>query len=503
MPRWRIWYDDQCEICQASLVWLRLLDKTGRVEAIPVSDCLDGRASRPPGTTDDDLLRQMHALSPDGRLLIGAPAFAAMAREFPQVGWLGWLLQLPVLRTVAARCYGWIAANRYSLSRCRGGACRAARVDMVRRKSSWRAFQLCRFAGWTLITPVSFALWAGRLLRQAHTWWRTRGRAVHLLEGRLTIYFLSGGISSSVPLLFGELFAMSRYRSLLVDPGGSRMRRMVARHLRRSGAGIFHVAPTHAHEEHCGNLDLAAAITGAKLHAHPRAAPLLTAPPQIPWMRQLVIGQPPAVRSPIEPLEGVLRIGRSPADELLVLQTPGHCDDHVSFYAPADKLLLVGDAFMGTHFSSPNDDVNHRAWIASLERLLELDIEIMVEGHGHVHTTRADVIADLERQGADMLASRISPRELLLEKLQFLRWVGDQIELGEAEGLPPSAVRATVFPWTQRWSYASALQDKMAATVSLGGFGRHKLTRSFQRPGAEGGGRLPLVYEVVWHAEQK
>lgn len=27
-------------------------------------------------------------------------------------------------------------------------------------------------------------------------------------------------------------------------------------------------------------------------------------------------------------------------------------------------------------------------WLLSLERLLELEIEILVEGHGHIHTLR-------------------------------------------------------------------------------------------------------------------
>lgn len=497
--RWRIWYDDQCEVCQASLVWLRLLDPDERVDAVPLSSCVGGTGERPPGATDDDLLRQLHAQAPDGSVVMGAPALAALAREFRPVAWIGWLAQRPGLRWLAAKLYGWVARHRYSLSRCRGGACGAARVDLVRQKGSWRAFQACRVAGWTLITPLSLALWAQRLARQARTWWRTRGRTATLLDGRLALHFLGGGISSTVPLLFGELFAMIRYRSLLVDPGGSRMRRSVARHLRAvPGGRIQHVAPTHAHEEHCGNLDLAAGLTGAPLHAHPRAIPLLLKPPRIPWFRNVVIGQPPPVRSPIYPLDEALNLGSAPEEEIRVLPTPGHCDEHVAFYAPADRLLLIGDGFMGTHFSSPNDDVDHHAWIASLERLLALDIDLMVEGHGHVHTLREDVIAELQRQGLGALASRQSPRQLLSEKLAFLRWVRDQIALGQAEGLPPASIRATVFPWTQRWSYASALQDKLAAVVSFGGFGRRKVVRSFQRPAPEADRRLPTVYEVRW-----
>ena len=76
---------------------------------------------------------------------------------------------------------------------------------------------------------------------------------------------------------------------------------------------------------------------------------------------------------------------------LQVIATPGHCDDHIVLYDPKEKVLLAGDAFMGSYFATPNPDVDSRKWLVSLERLMELDIEILVEGHGHIHTLRADI----------------------------------------------------------------------------------------------------------------
>ena len=76
---------------------------------------------------------------------------------------------------------------------------------------------------------------------------------------------------------------------------------------------------------------------------------------------------------------------------LQVIPTPGHCDDHIVLYDPKEKVLLAGDAFMGSYFATPNPDVDSRKWLTSLERLMELDIEILVEGHGHIHTLRADI----------------------------------------------------------------------------------------------------------------
>ena len=67
---------------------------------------------------------------------------------------------------------------------------------------------------------------------------------------------------------------------------------------------------------------------------------------------------------------------------LHVISTPGHCDDHIVLYDPKEKVLLAGDAFMGSYFATPNPDVDSRKWLMSLERLMELDIEILIKDTG-------------------------------------------------------------------------------------------------------------------------
>lgn len=480
------------------MAWLGWLDRgRGRVVATALSDVGAGVAASPPGVVIDDLLRHLHVRTPSRELVVGAEAVATLARCFPLTWLVGWMAGLPGLSHVAARLYGWIAANRYSLSRCRGGACRSVRQDLVRERAAGRAFSVCRSVGWSLIGPLAAFLFVRRLALQLSTWRRTRRRVATLMNGRLSIHFLGGGVSATVALLFGELFTMIRYGSMLVDPGGTRMRRSVARHLRGLDQRIDSVVTTHAHEEHVGNIEMAARATGACIRAHARAIPMLAEPWRIGRMRSLVIGQPAPVRSPVERLGDELVVGGDRADRVLVIETPGHSPEHVSFYVPRDRLLIAGDAFMGTHFSSPNDDVDHHAWIRALERLLALDIDVMVEAHGHVHTVRDDVLRDLERAGLGCIASRQEPRKMLQRKLDFLRWVGEQIALGAEEGLPQHGIRATVFPWTQRWSYESVVQDALAALVSGRAFGRHKVVRSFRASSSTREG-LPAVYELRW-----
>lgn len=98
---------------------------------------------------------------------------------------------------------------------------------------------------------------------------------------------------------------------------------------------------------------------------------------------------------------------------------------------------------MGAYFSAPNPDVDHCAWIETLERLLGLDVEIMLDGHGLLYTLRSD-IPDVRG-----VVVRRSPMQELRTKLDYQRWLREQIEAGRREGLP-HAVEATCFPWNRR-----------------------------------------------------
>jgi len=266
------------------------------------------------------------------------------------------------------------------------------------------------------------------------------------------------------------------------------------RHLRSQHEKPSVAIATHAHEEHGGNLEAIAQAEDVRILATPFAAPLLKNPPMIPFIRRIVIGQPERVtRTDDLPV----RFNLANGIEIIVIPTPGHCAEHISLLIPSEKLLIAGDAFMGTHFSSPNDDVDHRAWIATLENLVALDIEIMIEAHGHVHTLRTDVLRELEKSGLGVIASRRSPREMIQSKLEFVRWISEQVESGQNEGLSSQGLQATIFPWTQRWSYETWIQDSVAALVSGRKFGRHKVVRSF-RPAQIGISALPLVFELRW-----
>jgi glyoxylase-like metal-dependent hydrolase (beta-lactamase superfamily II)/predicted DCC family thiol-disulfide oxidoreductase YuxK len=483
--RYQVFYDEQCEICQAGVSWLRLLDRRQRVDCLPLDPELLQAAH--PLLELERCLRELHVVSPDGRIWTGWDAVALLARLFPATWIVGALGGAPPFVWLGRLIYRFVAANRYALSKCRGGACRVARLGEVRRRAALGPFWTCYTIGMLLRLPLSIGAIAARLVRHPAVFLRNYRRRIGLLDGKLSLVMLNAFPCDLVTLLFGEQFVMILYDGVAIDPGSTRMRGALERQLRRLPRGLVRaVAATHHHEEHSGNLNWLAAKAGAGLFVGAETARLLQCPRELPRVRAWIIGQPPPLEPPFQILGGRLCTA---SGELEVIPAPGHCDDHIVLYDRKEKLLLAGDAFMGTYFSAPNPDVDSRKWIETLRRLLDLDIEILVEGHGHIHTLRPDI------PDAGGLVVRRHPREALTEKLRFFEWLSEQIESGINEGLPLRAVEMTCFPWGRRHTWEQFLNDELSRMLSAGHWSRTELVRSFVRT-ANGREVLPLVYQA-------
>ena len=478
MEAFLVYYDDQCEVCQAGVSWLLFLDRHHCVRPIALSSAL-----LPRGLAMENCLRELHVLTPT-RIWVGWDAVARLARLFGWTWLTGAIGAVPPFSWVGRALYRYMARHRYAVSRCRGGACGSSRPAFVRGRAALGAFWSCRTVGFVWRLPLVMGAWLFSLLCNVRAYARTYRRRITLLDGRLTLLFLGSPMADLVPLLFGERFWAVVYDGVAIDPGSSKMRNALRRHLDQQPVKIHAVVATHHHEEHSGNLEWLASRAGAALllaqKTHERLGTL-----RVPRMRRIVIGQP-------EPITGVVEhLGASIATaggELKVIPTPGHSDDHVSYYDPRHKLLFAGDSFMGGYFSSPNPDVDSLAWIETLERLIELGVEILVEGHGHIHTLSRDIpdISDV--------VIRCAPEAELKAKLDFFRWVHRQIATGHQDGMPPGTIAATCFPWGCRWSWERFGADMAAQVLSGGEFSRVELVRSFQRPGSQH--VMPEIYEI-------
>ena len=480
--QYRVLYDGQCEICQACVAWLKALDRENKTLPLAIGpEVLSNLDSR---LRLDECLRQLHVVTPKGAILVGWDAVASLARLFPSTWIIGTLGQCFPFRNIGRLLYGFVATNRYSLSKCRGGACRVAKPEAVRRQARLGAFWSCYTLGF--FTRLPLVLWAGIMaaIQRLSIFVRTYHQRLDLLDGKLTILFLNGFLPNTVPLLFGELFTAVIYDGVAVDPGSPKMRRSLQKHLRRIKPKITKVIATHAHEEHVGNLNWLSEVTGAPVSVSEMTVRFLTPFKKLPWVRATIIGQPPDLKEPYQLLgDTVDTVSR----RLEVIAAPGHCDDHIVLYDSKEKLLLAGDAFMGSYFATPNPDVDSHKWLVSLERLMELDIEILVEGHGHIHTLRAD-IPDFPG-----VVIREDPKIAVSQKLDYLRWLREQIETGFREQLPVRVIEASCFPWGRRTSWESCATDECIRLLSFGHFSRTELVRSFVRTNAD---VLPTVYEV-------
>ena len=79
--------------------------------------------------------------------------------------------------------------------------------------------------------------------------------------------------------------------------------------------------------------------------------------------------------------EKVLEVGDK---EIMLIPLPGHTPSNMVVYLPQDKVLFSGDAVYSKY--PPNTKFStHKLieeWIKGLEKLLELEIDVVVPGHG-------------------------------------------------------------------------------------------------------------------------
>ena len=91
------------------------------------------------------------------------------------------------------------------------------------------------------------------------------------------------------------------------------------------------------------------------------------------------------------------------------------------------------------------------------------------------------------------MVTREDPKKAIAQKLDYIRWLREQIETGFAEKLPMRVIEASCFPWGNRTSWESCATDECIRLLSLGHFSRTELVRSFVRDNND---VLPTVYEV-------
>jgi glyoxylase-like metal-dependent hydrolase (beta-lactamase superfamily II) len=300
----------------------------------------------------------------------------------------------------------------------------------------------------------------------------TWNRRITFLGGALEIQHMSslGGLLATT--LFGERFACTRYGDVLIDPGPRFGRSVLARWI-SAAPPIRAIVATHSHEEHIGNVDLAASLTDAPILGSTATLEAIASPEIISVPRQLLMGQP--APQPLADRRHLSDELSTQATRLRVLPSDGHCKGHASLYDPERRILFAGDSFLQTIFTAPNRDVSGDDWIATLRLYQSLDIATLIGSHGCIFSTDPSIPT------LPFVVRRRSPNEMIARKLEFTLWAAGAVADGEHRGLPYSVIEACLFPWQRPWSWGNWFVDESWRLFSAGEFSRTHFVRSLSK----------------------
>jgi hydroxyacylglutathione hydrolase len=329
---------------------------------------------------------------------------------------------------------------------------------------------------WMLLRQIGVS--CRQLIETVATW----NREVRLLDGELRVVFFNSLRSLLLTMVFGERFTALFFRDVLIDPGPVFGQRRLERILKESAGDVSAVVATHGHEEHVGNVGLAASLTGAKVLASIQTMTSLTTPDALSLPRRLFIGQPEPANVPLTVVGDNLQ---TPCGTLEIVESPGHCLGHISLFDRERGILFAGDSFLHVIFTAPNRDVSGDDWVRTLENYLELPIRTLIGTHGHVFTVDPAV------RPVPFVIKQSDPLHLMREKLAFLLWARRVISTGEEAGLPYSVIEAALFPWNRPWSWSTWFTDESGRLFSAGEFSRTYFVRSLSSKPEQVPARFP------------
>lgn len=182
---------------------------------------------------------------------------------------------------------------------------------------------------------------------------------------------------------------------VLIDTGNSKSFDEISAFLKTIGRDISNLTDillTHADGDHVGSLNKLVKHSGATVWASQKTKEYLRNaknPPHFPFPMNIVVQ-----------IAYKLFVGKNKVDKIVsdselidllggvqVISTPGHTDDHVSYYLKNKKILFAGDCLHnGTKVEIPPKIINsnHTELLASIKKILTIQADVVCVGHGSV-----------------------------------------------------------------------------------------------------------------------
>lgn len=130
---------------------------------------------------------------------------------------------------------------------------------------------------------------------------------------------------------------------------------------------------THYHEDHIGANHLLQKEFGLDIYAHPDAIPLINKVHELYPYQELVWGYP--VPTVVLPIQDVIKTDNY---QFGVIETPGHCNGHISLVELDKSWCFIGDLFVSERPRVIRPEENLREIIRSMNRLLDLSTKKLI-----------------------------------------------------------------------------------------------------------------------------
>jgi len=206
---------------------------------------------------------------------------------------------------------------------------------------------------------------------------------------------------------------------MLVDTGCSHTSAELTAFL--EGKDLRLVVNTHYHEDHTGGNHDIMSRYGVDIYAHPDSIPLIGQRSALYPYQEIAWGYP--VPTTVKPVPPIIKTGHY---EFKVIETPGHCKDHICLVESSRGWCFSGDLFAREtpKFIRPEETIGEI--MHSMNKIMELPMEKLV-----LFTAVGKIVED--------------GRKSLKDCIDYLNGLAEKVKGMERSGSTPDDIVNKVF----------------------------------------------------------